>query len=1149
MPPVATSTMNGIPAPFGNGTMRDVAMNGVEHDASKPSTGIIYPPPDIRAIVDKTADFVARHGTQAEDRIREQGRHNPKFAFMNPLDPYHAYYRNMIQDIKEGKSTKKAVTKEIKMEDAQPAQKPIPKEPPPFQFIAEMPAISLQDLQIVKLTAQFVARNGRQFMTELAQREARNYQFDFLRPTHSLHAFFNKLVKQYTYVLMAPKELTEALKRNSEDKYHILDKVKERAEFVAWQEAEKQKQEDEAEKEREAYASIDWHDFIVVDTVEFTEADESTELPPPMSLIELQNMSLEQKRMSGMPDQLPAEAGEEDNEMDIEEVDMDEDEEETVEQVPTAEPEIKVPEVSSTMKIRNSYVPRVMAEKKKQEAMQICPRCGQAIPASELAEHVRIELLDPKWKEQRLAAEAKNKDSNLLQEGQDVAKILKNFSSYRSDIFRETDTDVAKKLEEDAKKAQERSKAVWDGHTASINLTQQRALHKGAEEVHAAQAYPAESQIGPQTPQMQAVQSAYPAYPQPPGYYGAPPPAPYGMPPAANYIPPPPPLNNTYTPPTGSPAPPKMARPADEAAFGASSAKKAKPEGDYIDEQTFLSNHQDPVNVSIATIPFADKPEWKLDGRTFIVENLPPTTLVSALKNKIAQQIGMPVGRQTLTVQAKGTVMKNGESLAYYNIGPGDIITLKLSVPERRPFGELNRQSVSDYNWVNSASGMYSSCVHTQVKKRRRRTNREELAILEKAFAEDHMPSYEKRAALAEQLDMTPRNVQIWFQNRRQMIRKMIQQRAETQSNAQRNSTEFVRYQGASAGHINITHPADPQTRVTGAKQINATLQISRQMSAPTSQGEKSIQANFNDQNTLRDQAELIEALDNSRKHLKQNDRARTHFFIYETLDNQNQDSTNHSPQEGEVHQHDTQHASKADAEPQLIHDTKASNKLGRSFSSPNILTRDVEGPTKRYSLLRFRQSKSFNDGHPDGRGNSSASNLGAYPAHLEALLAPDCPNHARHLTAEDALREKVLLMKQRKQKLQAIDDLRATYRLKSSKSSSSRSSSMPSQFVLTTSDRGDAIVAPRINGQVDTAMSFSAESTRSIDTLPETIYDNDDNGEDNDTEHEVTTCSEESDTSSQTSKEPYTPEKSANLEKPQNTFLQLLSNAASQCT
>lgn len=37
-----------------------------------------------------------------------------------------------------------------------------------------------------------------------------------------------------------------------------------------------------------------------METIEFTEADEQMELPPPMSLSELENMSLAQKRMNAM---------------------------------------------------------------------------------------------------------------------------------------------------------------------------------------------------------------------------------------------------------------------------------------------------------------------------------------------------------------------------------------------------------------------------------------------------------------------------------------------------------------------------------------------------------------------------------------------------------------------------------------------------------------------------------------------------------------------------------------------------------------------------------------------------------------------------------------------------------------------------------
>lgn len=69
---------------------------------------------------------------------------------------------------------------------------------------------------IIKLTAMFVARNGRQFLTQLMTREARNSQFDFLKPAHSNFSYFTKLVEQYTKVcafkLNAATKILEAKK-------------------------------------------------------------------------------------------------------------------------------------------------------------------------------------------------------------------------------------------------------------------------------------------------------------------------------------------------------------------------------------------------------------------------------------------------------------------------------------------------------------------------------------------------------------------------------------------------------------------------------------------------------------------------------------------------------------------------------------------------------------------------------------------------------------------------------------------------------------------------------------------------------------------------------------------------------------------------
>ncbi|KAF9930316.1 hypothetical protein FBU30_000662 [Linnemannia zychae] len=75
-------------------------------------------------------------------------------------------------------------------------------------------------------------------------------------------------------------------------------------------------------------------------------------------------------------------------------------------------------------------------------------------------------------------------------------------------------------------------------------------------------------------------------------------------------------------------------------------------------------------------------------------------------------------------------------------------------------------------NWVNALPSHFSASPTGQPRKRRRRTNREELEILEDAFAKNLLPDAATRQELGERLGMSVRAVQIWFQNRRQTLRK-----------------------------------------------------------------------------------------------------------------------------------------------------------------------------------------------------------------------------------------------------------------------------------------------------------------------------------------------------------------------------------------
>jgi len=58
----------------------------------------------LAAVIDRTALFVARSANppQFEDKICGGRRSDPKFSFLNPEDPYHAYYRHRVDNILQG---------------------------------------------------------------------------------------------------------------------------------------------------------------------------------------------------------------------------------------------------------------------------------------------------------------------------------------------------------------------------------------------------------------------------------------------------------------------------------------------------------------------------------------------------------------------------------------------------------------------------------------------------------------------------------------------------------------------------------------------------------------------------------------------------------------------------------------------------------------------------------------------------------------------------------------------------------------------------------------------------------------------------------------------------------------------------------------
>lgn len=295
------------------GTKRDqyitaamAATNGdsnMEDVTSKAPEGTIIPPASLREIIEKTAGYVARNGASFEGGLREKQAGNSKMSFLMEDDAYFAYYRWRMSEIKAGRGNAVSAGRagEVSFQGREERKGPEP--PEEFQFSARVPNISAQDLDVVKLTALFVAKNGRGWMTQLSQREAGNFQFDFLRPQHTLYQFFSRLVDQYQELLTGDstdggrpqKKRITTLEQNVKERFQVLDRARKRAEWVKHQEAQKVAKEEQQEKERVEYAQIDWHDFVVVETVVFDERDENADLPAPTTMNDLQSASLEQK--------------------------------------------------------------------------------------------------------------------------------------------------------------------------------------------------------------------------------------------------------------------------------------------------------------------------------------------------------------------------------------------------------------------------------------------------------------------------------------------------------------------------------------------------------------------------------------------------------------------------------------------------------------------------------------------------------------------------------------------------------------------------------------------------------------------------------------------------------------------------------------
>lgn len=177
-----------------------------------PLQGFVYPTAAFKEIIDKTAAYVAKNG---EKKILESEKDNAKFSFLKPSNQFYPYYQHKIAEIKQEMATAQIAAQQ-KAKQGEHAVKPFfltltalfyalrrplicllctlfrPKvpakpaktlvTPEPDRFtISPIKSLTPTDFDIIKVTAQFVARNGIPFLKALSEREQTNPQFDFLK--------------------------------------------------------------------------------------------------------------------------------------------------------------------------------------------------------------------------------------------------------------------------------------------------------------------------------------------------------------------------------------------------------------------------------------------------------------------------------------------------------------------------------------------------------------------------------------------------------------------------------------------------------------------------------------------------------------------------------------------------------------------------------------------------------------------------------------------------------------------------------------------------------------------------------------------------------------------------------------------------------
>lgn len=327
-------------------------------------TTMKVPPTELQQTIDKTVKYVVKNDRASfEQRLKENNK-DGKFDFLIEGNEYNEYYLWKVQ---------------LEKIDETPVETEVAatnfSAPDPLDFITTLPTISKLDLEIIKTTAIYAARNGPGYLNKLIKHQklkGNQAQFEFTNKTHSFYQLFYQYITQYRIVIDLIQNKNDKLLEKISNPDNLLKNASHRAEYNKHHK-QQVKATKQLKKEKQLfYASIDWQDFAIIGKIEFDAIDQVQELPLPISRDSLLYRSLDSKLRDVIPKPT-----------------------ETKSETPQ-----KPSQTIKGMKVKAAGESRLKKTTNNTKTIK-CPITGQLIEELKFDQHLKVLLRDPRYKQQQ----------------------------------------------------------------------------------------------------------------------------------------------------------------------------------------------------------------------------------------------------------------------------------------------------------------------------------------------------------------------------------------------------------------------------------------------------------------------------------------------------------------------------------------------------------------------------------------------------------------------------------------------------------------------------------------------------------------------------------------------------------------------------